>query len=110
MKRIYLFCDNAMSTSLMAARMQKVADAHDLAVEVKAFSQAQLEDIITEFHPDAVLLGPQVKHIYEKVKEKYGHYGMPIFVIDPDDYGQMNGERVLKRAILEIKKGRNEKC
>ena len=55
-------------------------------------------------------MGPQVKHIYEKVKEKYGHYGMPIFVIDPDDYGQMNGERVLKRAILEIKKGRNEKC
>lgn len=109
MRRIYLFCDNAMSTSLLASRMQKVADANKLPLEVKAFSQTQLEEIITQYKPDAVLLGPQVKHIYEKVQEKYGRYGMPIFVIDPDDYGQMNGERVLKRALLAIKKG-TAKC
>ena len=38
MKRIYLFCDNGMSTSMMAQRMQEVADKHNLPFECKAFS------------------------------------------------------------------------
>ena len=37
MKRIYLFCSAGMSTSLVAKRMQEVADKHSLPVEVKAF-------------------------------------------------------------------------
>lgn len=105
MKKIYLFCSAAMSTSLMAQRMQKVADANNLPVEVKAFSESQLEEVVYELNPDAILLGPQVKHIYEKVTEKFGHLGKPIFVIDANDYGTMNGERVLKKALLEIKRG-----
>ena len=36
MKRIYLFCDNGMSTSMMAQRMQEVADKHNLPFECKA--------------------------------------------------------------------------
>lgn len=35
MKRIYLFCDNGMSTSMMAQRMQEVADKHNLPLNVK---------------------------------------------------------------------------
>ncbi|HCV47504.1 MAG TPA: PTS sugar transporter subunit IIB, partial [Catenibacterium sp.] len=34
----------------------------------------------------------------------FGHLNIPISVIDQDDYGMMNGERVLKKAILLIKK------
>lgn len=105
MKKIYLFCNAGMSTSLMAQRMQKVADNNNLPIEVKAFTDAQIDEIVTSQNPDAILLGPQVKHIYEKVVERYGDLGKPIFVIDANDYGQMDGERVLKRALLEIKKG-----
>ena len=39
---------------------------------------------------------------------RYGHLGKPIFVIDTEEYGNMDGERVLKRAILEIKKKKAE--
>ncbi|QRG87500.1 MULTISPECIES: PTS sugar transporter subunit IIB [unclassified Bulleidia] len=108
MRKVYLFCSNGMSTSLMASKMQKVADEHNLPVEVKAFSDSLLEKIIIEQNPDAILLGPQVKHIYEKVVDRYGHLGKPIFVIDSEDYGNMNGERVLKKAILEMKKKKAE--
>ena len=31
-----------------------------------------------------------------------------MFVIDTEEYGNMDGERVLKRAILEIKKKKAE--
>lgn len=105
MKKIYLFCDAGMSTSMLAQRMQNVANEHNLPVEVKAFPQGKMDEIITKLNPDAILLGPQVKHIYDKVVEKYGDLGKPIMVIDPQDYGTMNGERVLKKAIVEMKKG-----
>lgn len=106
MKKFYLFCDNGMSTSLLAQRMQKVADENNLPIEVKAFSQGTMEEIITKMDPDVILLGPQVKHIYEKVKDKYGSLEKPIMVIDTEDYGTMNGERVLKKALVELKKGK----
>ena len=88
--------------------MQKVATQHGLDIEVKAFSDNSIEKIVTEHHPDAILLGPQVKYLYDKVVERYGHLGKPIFVIDSEEYGNMDGERVLKRAILEIKKKKAE--
>lgn len=39
MKRLYLFCDQGMSTSLLASRMQVCADKHMLPIEVNAFSK-----------------------------------------------------------------------
>ena len=104
MHKIYLFCNAGMSTSMMASKMQKVADQHSLDIEVKAFSDNLLDKIITEQNPDAILLGPQVKYLYDKVVD----LGKPIFVIDTEEYGNMDGERVLKRAILEIKKKKAE--
>ena len=43
MKRIYLFCSAGMSTSLVAKRMQEVADKHSLPVEVKAFPDNKID-------------------------------------------------------------------
>ena len=103
MRRFYLFCNAGMSTSLLASKMQKVATEHNLPIEVKAFPDSKLDQIINEFHPDCILLGPQVKYLYDKVVERYGHLGQPIFVIDSKDYGNMDGERVLKVALKKVK-------
>lgn len=103
MRRVYLFCNAGMSTSLLASKMQKVATDHKLPVEVKAFPDSQMDNIIAQYNPDVILLGPQVKHLYEKVVDRYGHLGKPIQVIDSTDYGAMNGERVLKVALKLMK-------
>lgn len=98
MKKFYLFCDNGMSTSLMASRMQKVAEANNLPIEVKAFGQKDLDMMVEEGNIDVIILGPQVKHLYEKVNEKYGK-NYVVYVIDQQDYGNMDGERTLKKAL-----------
>ncbi len=41
MKRIYLFCNAGMSTSLVASRMQDVADKHNLPLEIKSVSRPE---------------------------------------------------------------------
>lgn len=103
MKRVYLFCSAGMSTSMLASRMQDVASEHALPIEVEAFPDGKIGEVIAKKHPDVILLGPQVKYLYDEIVEKYGGMGIPIQVIDQFDYGMMNGEKVLKSAIRLIK-------
>lgn len=103
MKKVYLFCSNGMSTSLLASKMQKVADTHKLPIEVKAFPIGKIDEIVQTLSPDCILLGPQVKYLFEETSEKFKELGTPVFVIDSADYGVMNGEKVLKTAIMHIK-------
>ena len=103
MKKIYLFCSAGMSTSMLASKMQSVATSHDLPIEVEAFSDGKIGQIIEERHPDVILLGPQVKHRYQEVVNQYGSTGIPIAVIDQTAYGMMDGEKVLKTAIKMMK-------
>ncbi|MEG0366151.1 MAG: PTS sugar transporter subunit IIB [Coprobacillus sp.] len=103
MKKVYLFCSAGMSTSMLASKMQSVANDHKLPIEVKAFPHNKMEDIISELHPDCILLGPQVQYMYDETVEKFGHANIPIAVIDQVAYGMMDGEKVLKTAIKLIK-------
>ena len=103
MKKVYLFCSAGMYTSMLASKMQKVADEHQLPIEVEAFPDGKIGQIIDERHPDVILLGPQVKYRFEEISNKYGSTGIPIQVIDQTDYGMMNGEKVLKSAIKLMK-------
>ena len=103
MKKVYLFCSAGMSTSMLASNMQDVANQHNLPIKVAAFPHNKLEEIISEDRPDCILLGPQVKYMYEETVEQFGSQGITIAVIDQGDYGMMNGEKVLKSAIRLIK-------
>jgi PTS system cellobiose-specific IIB component len=103
MKKIYLFCSNGMSTSILASKMQAAANENSLPIEVKAYPHKELDEIVKNLHPDCILLGPQVKYLYEKTVNDFGATGIPIAVIDPADYGMMNAKKVLKNAINLIK-------
>lgn len=103
MKKIYLFCDQGMSTSMLAKKMQDVGDEHNLPIEVKAYSIKILEKTMEEKNPDCILLGPQVRHLFEDTKRRLKNYDVSVGVIDSVDYGMMDGEKVLKKAILLMK-------
>lgn len=103
MKKVYLFCSAGMSTSMLASKMQETANANKLPIEVKAFSHSKIEDIVNTEHPDCILLGPQVKHLYTETFESYDAQGIPVAVIDSDDYGRMRGDKVLKAALVLMK-------
>jgi|SRR5699024_4266778 len=109
MKKVYLFCNAGMSTSLLASNMQKVADNYNLPIEVKAFSDSKMDGIVKKEKPDVIFLGPQVKYKYQDTVDKYGDGEAAIEVIDLEDYGNVNGERVLKRSIQLMKQKRGDK-
>ena len=98
-RKVYLFCSFGMSTSLLADKMQKVADEHNLPIEVEAFPIAEIDKIVEEKNPDCILLGPQVRYVLPKAQEIAKPYNIPVEVINMMHYGTVNGEAVLNRAI-----------
>ena len=99
MKRVYLFCSAGMSTSMLASKMQGIANSHDLPIEVEAFPDGKIGQIIDEKHPDVILLGPQVRFQMETVKKQVA---CPVTSIDPVSYGTMNGKKVLNQVKKEL--------
>ena len=66
MKKVYLFCSAGMSTSILASKMQEVANSHNLPIKVAAFSHNKLGEIVKSDCPDCILLGPQVEYLMTK--------------------------------------------
>lgn len=97
MKRILLFCSAGMSTSLLVTKMQKAAQEKGVDVVIDAFPEAEMAKHLDG--ADVVLLGPQIRFALARAKKTCGEKGIPVDVINSMDYGMMDGEKVLKKAL-----------
>lgn len=97
MKRITLVCSAGMSTSLLVTKMNAAASKLGVDVKITAVAEVELKDYWDA--TDVLLLGPQVKFLLNKLKVEAERRGIPIEVINSIDYGTMNGEKVLNRAL-----------
>ena len=97
-KTIMLACAAGMSTSLLVNRMQEAAKAGSKDYEIFATSTSDIDNAITQHHPDVLLLGPQVSYMKNEVKTKTDAAGIPMDVINMMDYGMMKGDAVLASA------------
>jgi PTS system cellobiose-specific IIB component len=102
MTNIVLFCSAGMSTSMLIGKMEKAAQGRGLEVKVNAYSESQVNKYVDD--ADVVLLGPQIRFALAKIKKICDEKGIPIDVIAPQDYGMMNGEKVLDQALRLLKK------
>lgn len=97
MKRILLACSAGMSTSLLVTRMQQAAEERGIEVEIRAVAQDKAQ---TEMEKaDVLLIGPQMRFMLKKFSKAAEKAGIPVEVINPVDYGRIDGEAVLKRAL-----------
>ncbi len=92
---ILLVCAAGMSTSLLVNRMKDAAKAKGIEINIEAHpvgSIAQYGD-----NADVILLGPQVRYELKNVQKTYSD--KPVEVIQMQDYGMMNGAKVLEHAL-----------
>ena len=95
MKKILLVCSAGMSTSIVVKKMEAAAKAQGIEAKIWAVGDALAKDNVGE--EDVVMLGPQVKFLLDKIKGIAGD--TPVAVIEMRDYGLMNGEAILKKAL-----------
>lgn len=93
-----LVCAAGMSTSLLVSAMQKAAVAAGKDYEIFATASADADNKIAEKHPDVLMLGPQIRYLEGEMKKKADAAGIPMEIINMQDYGMMKGDNVLKEA------------
>lgn len=100
-KTIMLVCAAGMSTSLLVSKMRQSAEDKGEDVTIFATSAADAGDKLSSEHPDILMLGPQVSYMLADFKK---NLSIPVEVINMQDYGMMNGQKVLDRALADIPK------
>ncbi|HJF33594.1 MAG TPA: PTS sugar transporter subunit IIB [Sporosarcina psychrophila] len=97
MKTIMLVCSAGMSTSLLVTKMEAAAKAKGEDVKIFAVSEAEANRHYDTI--DVLLLGPQVRYLKKKIEKAVEGKNIPVEVIESIDYGTMNGESVLVKAL-----------
>ena len=95
MKNILLVCNAGMSTSMLVTKMQKAAQDLGVEVHIEAKPLSDAKKAIGEV--DVVLLGPQIRYELDNIKKIA--VNTPVEAINMQDYGLMNGKKVLARAL-----------
>lgn len=99
MKTILLACAAGMSTSLLVTKMQQAAESKGIEAKIYAVSVAEVDAELEKEKIDVVLLGPQVRYEEKNIKAKLDPHNIPLTVINMQDYGMMNGAKVLDTAL-----------
>ena len=92
-----LVCSAGMSTSLLVTKMEAAAKAKGEDVKIFAVSEAEANRHYDTI--DVLLLGPQVRYLKKKIEKAVEGKNIPVEVIESIDYGTMNGESVLVKAL-----------
>lgn len=103
MINIVLVCAGGVSTSMMVVRMKNAAKTHGYDVSIIATGADEFED--EQMEADILLVAPQIAYEFARLKEDHQNDVKVIKMIDRDDYGKMNGEKVLIEAIDDFRKG-----
>lgn len=98
-KTIMLVCTAGMSTSLLVSKMNKSAEENGIDAEVFAAGVNEVEEKLAENDVNVLLLGPQVRYKKSEYEEVVEGKNIPVEVVNMQDYGMVNGEKVLQAAL-----------
>jgi len=97
-KVIALVCSAAMSSSLVAQKMQKAADAAGKNYEIFSRSVSDVDNLLSAPRkPDIILVSPQVKYRLPEIAKKCDAAGVPTDAIAPQNYA-MYPDRIVAEA------------
>lgn len=96
MKNILLVCSSCMSTNMFVLRMIKSAKLMNFEANIWSSGSGNLEENV--YKADIILLGPQVRYLFDKVK-KMVNSKKPVLLIDLKDYSSMNSKKILQECL-----------
>lgn len=89
---ILLVCSAGVSTSLLVSSMEDFAEKD---WKIAAKSVELLESLLMSEHFDCVMVGPQQRHRFTKIKILCDKFNTPCDLISMKEYGTLDGEKVL---------------
>ncbi|MRJ46808.1 PTS sugar transporter subunit IIB [Fundicoccus ignavus] len=103
MINIMLVCSAGMSTSMLVSAMNDAIRISGIEATVLAKPSTEAMDYLEQATIDVVLIGPHVRFFEETFRVPLAEKNIPMAVINPLDYGRMNGASVLQQAFNLLK-------
>lgn len=75
-------------------------------LKIASVGSDQIYDYL--YRADIVLVAPQIVHEYEHLKLLADEVNIRVFLIDRDDYGNMDGKRVLRKLLSQMESSDRE--
>ena len=89
-----------ISTSLLVNKMKRLIRNENLEIAVTAMSERAFQGYTGQ--TDVLLLGPQLGHRFESLKEQYESKGIRIDRIDSEHFGAMDAKAILEQAFPDL--------
>lgn len=99
--RVLLVCGSGASSGFMAANMRKEAAKKGLDMEIKARSEAEIENYVDDI--DALMVGPHLAYILDDVEDYVGDAKVKVILMKGEYYSTLNGEKALEHLLDELK-------
>lgn len=96
-KTIILTCNEGMSTSIMANKMRKYAEACGYALNVYAINIGRIEEEYQK--ADLILLGPQVVYMQESIMKNIAN-ACPVVAINAEYFSKLDGKSAIEDAVV----------
>ncbi|MBQ9327516.1 MAG: PTS sugar transporter subunit IIB [Solobacterium sp.] len=96
--RVLVVCGSGASSAFMAIALRKAIAERGLRIEVRARSEADIENYVDEI--DAVMVGPHLSVYYDTLKERYLDQ-VPVILMRSDYYSTMDGHKALDHLLSE---------
>ena len=100
MYKIALICQFGASTGMLKHALEKEASNRSIDMEVAAFPEAELDNIIDYY--DFILVAPQMMYKFNDFKTTYESKANKLGLIEPVDFGMMNAEKILSETLNKI--------
>lgn len=94
-KKLYIFCSAAMSSSMIAKKMQENADTQQVDAVIEAFPESKINDKGNE--ADIILLSPQIRYLEKDIRAKFAH--KIVYVIEMTDYIPTKAGDILTKSL-----------
>ena len=92
-----LTCNEGMSTSIMANKMRKYAEACGYALNVYAINIGRIEEEYQK--ADLILLGPQVVYMRESIMKNIDN-ACPVVAINAEYFSKLDGKSAIEDAVV----------
>lgn len=97
MKRILLCCSAGASSSILVKSMREAASSLNYECKIAAVN---VDRVYLYIHKvDVVLVAPQCRYDFNRIQELSKSYHVPVFLIGREEYGRMDGLKVLKQLL-----------
>lgn len=102
-EKILLVCGAGASSGFMAAAARKAAKKNGLDYELKARSESELSENLSEY--DLLLIAPHLKYMLDEVKEIGDAEGIKYGLIPQRVYGALDGNGLIEFAQKILEEG-----